>query len=236
MASTKARLAQTTSHLVVSAMETTTLKHPSLPSLTGVRSTVEGVSISQFRGIQYGVIEKRFAAAVARRYESDAGSAGLECTSFGYVLYLISGSLIPRTWVLLLLYDMGVYVSRNCWLIYLSSFQPRIYASFHSIHFLLEDTASSETILILQPLYPFLPILHTLLIHPFFFPYPSNHGYARPICPQNYTSPSVLLRVPEKLEDELERQDEFECLNLTITAPAEGKGGKMPVLVWVHGM
>lgn len=46
----------------------------------------------------------------------------------------------------------------------------------------------------------------------------------------------MLLRVPERLEDELERQDEFECLNLTITVPGDGKGDKMPVLVWVHGM
>lgn len=46
----------------------------------------------------------------------------------------------------------------------------------------------------------------------------------------------MLLRVPERLEDELERQDEFECLNLTITVPGEGKGDKMPILVWVHGM
>lgn len=46
----------------------------------------------------------------------------------------------------------------------------------------------------------------------------------------------MLLRVPERLEDELERQDEFECLNLTVTVPGDGKGDKMPVLVWVHGM
>lgn len=49
-------------------------------------------------------------------------------------------------------------------------------------------------------------------------------------------SPEIMLRVPEHLDDPLESQDEFECLNLTITAPAGvAAGKKLPVFVWIHG-
>lgn len=58
----------------------------------------------------------------------------------------------------------------------------------------------------------------------------------RPVCPQNYTSPAILLRVPEDLDDVLEPQDEFECLNLTITAPAGlQQTQRLPVFVWIYG-
>jgi hypothetical protein len=90
MASAKARLSQTTAHLIPStnAMNTISLTHPSLPKLTGVASTIESVPIAQFRGLQYGVIAKRFAPATMLRYEDAARTAGLEGREFGYVLYL----------------------------------------------------------------------------------------------------------------------------------------------------
>jgi hypothetical protein len=53
----------------------------------------------------------------------------------------------------------------------------------------------------------------------------------RPVCPQNFTSPSILLRIAEKLEDILEPQDEFECLNLTVSVPIGFEGKRLPVLI-----
>lgn len=89
MASTKARLSQATAHLktpaTMAATNTVTLTHPTLPTLTGVASAVEGIPIAQFRGLQYGVIAKRFGAAVPLQYEGDGGGVGLDCTEFGYV-------------------------------------------------------------------------------------------------------------------------------------------------------
>ncbi|KAH8819079.1 catalytic protein [Xylogone sp. PMI_703] len=58
-----------------------------------------------------------------------------------------------------------------------------------------------------------------------------------PTCPQNYVSPAGLLRIPERLDCEpLPSQDEFECLNLTVTVPASiDAQKKLPVLIWIYG-
>lgn len=45
-----------------------------------------------------------------------------------------------------------------------------------------------------------------------------------------------LLRIPEDFKIEDEPEDEFECLNLDICAPASPSSkGPLPVLVWIHG-
>lgn len=45
-----------------------------------------------------------------------------------------------------------------------------------------------------------------------------------------------LLRIPEDFEIAPEAEDEFECLNLEITCPANSSSaGPLPVIVWVHG-
>lgn len=46
-----------------------------------------------------------------------------------------------------------------------------------------------------------------------------------------------LLRIPEDFALPEEPEDEFECLNLEITRPANVSAPEsLPVLVWIHGM
>ncbi|KAL2010982.1 hypothetical protein VTN00DRAFT_3700 [Thermoascus crustaceus] len=57
-----------------------------------------------------------------------------------------------------------------------------------------------------------------------------------PRCPQTYIDVRHLLRIPEDFKIEDEPEDEFECLNLDICAPASPSSkGPLPVLVWIHG-
>lgn len=45
-----------------------------------------------------------------------------------------------------------------------------------------------------------------------------------------------LLRIPEDFEIKEEVEDEFDCLNLDVTVPADVPSGqKLPVLVWIYG-
>ncbi|KAG9671362.1 alpha/beta-hydrolase, partial [Aureobasidium melanogenum] len=57
-----------------------------------------------------------------------------------------------------------------------------------------------------------------------------------PRCPQNRYDIGHLLRAPkgEMFYDETE--DEFQCLNLDITAPADTpRDARLPVMIWIHG-
>ncbi|CAG9941628.1 unnamed protein product [Clonostachys rosea f. rosea IK726] len=59
-----------------------------------------------------------------------------------------------------------------------------------------------------------------------------------PRCPQNYIDFRHLLRIPPSLEIPEQREDEFACLNLDITLPANPEviaPGPLPVLIWIHG-
>ncbi|VUC27025.1 unnamed protein product [Clonostachys rosea] len=59
-----------------------------------------------------------------------------------------------------------------------------------------------------------------------------------PRCPQNYIDFRHLLRIPPSLEIAEQREDEFACLNLDITLPANPDvtgSGPLPVLMWIHG-
>jgi hypothetical protein len=58
-----------------------------------------------------------------------------------------------------------------------------------------------------------------------------------PKCPQVDVDVRHLLRIPEDFEIEEEVEDEFECLNLDVTIPADdvSSGQKLPVLVWIYG-
>ena len=60
-----------------------------------------------------------------------------------------------------------------------------------------------------------------------------------PICPQlrNVSLESELLGIVEnELPKQFLAQNEFECLNLNITRPANAdKNARLPVMVWVHG-
>lgn len=58
----------------------------------------------------------------------------------------------------------------------------------------------------------------------------------RPICPQVPTDYHHLLRIPESVKalERQVRQDEFDCLNLDITMPANATT-KLPVMIWIHG-
>ncbi|KAF1344972.1 Alpha/Beta hydrolase protein [Delphinella strobiligena] len=57
-----------------------------------------------------------------------------------------------------------------------------------------------------------------------------------PICPQVSTDYHHLLRIPESMKalERQARQDEFQCLNLDITLPANVTS-KLPVMIWIHG-
>lgn len=57
-----------------------------------------------------------------------------------------------------------------------------------------------------------------------------------PKCPQVDVDVRHLLRIPEDFEIKDEVEDEFECLNLDVTVPADVPSGhKLPVLVWIYG-
>ncbi|KAJ5295812.1 hypothetical protein N7508_010633 [Penicillium antarcticum] len=57
-----------------------------------------------------------------------------------------------------------------------------------------------------------------------------------PRCPQMEVDVRHLLRIPEDFTIAPEPEDEFECLNLEITAPPKSSNtGPLPVLVWIHG-
>ncbi|KAF2145694.1 uncharacterized protein K452DRAFT_349159 [Aplosporella prunicola CBS 121167] len=59
-----------------------------------------------------------------------------------------------------------------------------------------------------------------------------------PRCPQNAVDVGYLLRLPEKGVGLDEHEDEFACLNLDVTGPAEvgeHERGRLPVMVWIHG-
>lgn len=59
-----------------------------------------------------------------------------------------------------------------------------------------------------------------------------------PQCPQNVVDVGCLFRIPETEEQYLEEveQDEFRCLNLNVSLPAEHAAmAHLPVLVWIHG-
>lgn len=57
-----------------------------------------------------------------------------------------------------------------------------------------------------------------------------------PRCPQNKYDVGHLLRAPEGNIFYDENEDEFKCLNLDVTAPANaGPGDRLPVMVWIHG-
>jgi hypothetical protein len=47
-----------------------------------------------------------------------------------------------------------------------------------------------------------------------------------------------LLRIPEDFEIQDEPEDEFECLNLDITAPVNASASEkpLPVLIWIYGV
>jgi hypothetical protein len=77
MAASK-RLAQTAAHLQMAdpSLTTATIQHESLgATLTGVRSTVRGVEIAQFRGLKYGVVPGWF--EVVTLFEGVKGKWGL---------------------------------------------------------------------------------------------------------------------------------------------------------------
>lgn len=58
-----------------------------------------------------------------------------------------------------------------------------------------------------------------------------------PKCPQVDVDVRHLLRIPEDFEIKEEVEDEFECLNLDVTVPADVPSGqKLPVLVWIYGV
>lgn len=58
-----------------------------------------------------------------------------------------------------------------------------------------------------------------------------------PKCPQVDVDVRHLLRIPEDFEIKEEAEDEFECLNLDVTVPANVPSGqKLPVLVWIYGL
>lgn len=60
--------------------------------------------------------------------------------------------------------------------------------------------------------------------------------YTSPKCPQVDVDVRHLLRIPEDFEIKEEAEDEFECLNLDVTVPANVPSGqKLPVLVWIYG-
>ncbi|KAJ5329656.1 Carboxylesterase type B [Penicillium brevicompactum] len=57
-----------------------------------------------------------------------------------------------------------------------------------------------------------------------------------PRCPQADVDVRHLLRIPEDFEIAPEAEDEFECLNLEITCPANSSSaGPLPVIIWIHG-
>ncbi|PYH42293.1 putative carboxylesterase [Aspergillus saccharolyticus JOP 1030-1] len=57
-----------------------------------------------------------------------------------------------------------------------------------------------------------------------------------PRCPQPDVDVRHLLRIPEDFAIENEPEDEFECLNLTITGPPlDDARGPIPVLLWIYG-
>ena len=61
-----------------------------------------------------------------------------------------------------------------------------------------------------------------------------------PRCPQNGVDFRHLLRIPEEMQGQEVREDEFECLNLDVTMPVScindaSQSEALPVLVWIHG-
>ena len=57
-----------------------------------------------------------------------------------------------------------------------------------------------------------------------------------PKCPQVDIDVRHLLRIPEDFKINEEVEDEFECLNLDVTVPANVPSGqKLPVLIWIYG-
>lgn len=58
----------------------------------------------------------------------------------------------------------------------------------------------------------------------------------RPKCPQVDVDVRHLLRIPEDYIIEEEAEDEFECLNLDVTVPANTDSGqRLPVFIWIYG-
>lgn len=58
----------------------------------------------------------------------------------------------------------------------------------------------------------------------------------RPKCPQVDIDVRHLLRIPEDYHIDEEPEDEFECLNLDVTVPAETAAGQnLPVFIWIYG-
>ncbi|KAH6990071.1 Alpha/Beta hydrolase protein [Ilyonectria destructans] len=58
-----------------------------------------------------------------------------------------------------------------------------------------------------------------------------------PRCPQVPVDFGHLLRIPRDVVHPTEPEDEFKCLNLDVTIPKKYlfKGGRLPVMVWIHG-
>ncbi|KAL1972988.1 hypothetical protein VTN31DRAFT_6530 [Thermomyces dupontii] len=57
-----------------------------------------------------------------------------------------------------------------------------------------------------------------------------------PRCPQVNVDVRHLLRIPEEYQLAEEEEDEFECLNLDVTVPANvSDETPLPVLVWIYG-
>ena len=60
-----------------------------------------------------------------------------------------------------------------------------------------------------------------------------------PQCPQNHIDVGYLLRIPSSLDEDQEKfeEDEFHCLNINVSLPAEFNptNGLLPVLIWIHG-
>lgn len=64
--------------------------------------------------------------------------------------------------------------------------------------------------------------------------------FGSPRCPQNGVDFRHLLRIPEEMQGQEVREDEFECLNLDVTVPSSYTSDTLskkplPVLVWIHG-
>ena len=64
--------------------------------------------------------------------------------------------------------------------------------------------------------------------------------FGSPRCPQNGVDFRHLLRIPEEIQGQEVREDEFDCLNLDVTMPVSyindaSQGEALPVLVWIHG-
>ena len=56
-----------------------------------------------------------------------------------------------------------------------------------------------------------------------------------PQCPQTNSDMRTLFLLPKEYPEERFEQDEFRCLNLTVTTPAAESKRKLPVMIWIHG-